>query len=61
MMNNQLLEVISYIRNISKGKVLIDFVVLLYNLYNISASNWDMDSFEPQAKGIIDHNYNSLV
>ena len=59
MMNNQILEVISYIRNISKGKVLIDCFVVL--LYNISASNWDMDSFEPQAKGIIDHNYNSLV
>lgn len=59
MMNNQIFEVISFIRKISKGKVLIDCFVVL--LYNISASNWDMDSFEPQAKGIIDHNYNSLV
>ena len=41
-MDTQMLEAISYIRNVSKKKVAIDRIVTYLN--NAGASNWDKDS-----------------
>ena len=47
-MDTQMLQAISYIRNVSKEKVTIDKVVTYLN--NVGASNWNKESCEANLK-----------
>ena len=63
-MDTQMLEAISYIRNVGKKKVTIDRIVTYLN--NAGASNWNKESVEAnlkemQTKGIINENYKPLI
>ena len=63
-MDTQMLEAISYIRNVSKKKVTIDKIVTYLN--NAGASNWDKESVEAnlkemETKGTINENYKPLL
>ena len=64
-MDTQMLEAVSYIRNVSKKKVMtVDRIVTYLN--NAGASNWDNESVEAnlremQTKGIINENYKRLI
>ena len=63
-MDTQMLELINYIRNVTKKKVTIDKIVTYLN--KAGASNWNKESIEAnlkemETKGIINENYESLV
>ena len=63
-MENQILEAINHIKNISKKKITIDRIVA--QLDNSAAANWDLESIksclnEMTAKGIIDERYKLLT
>ena len=47
-MDTQMLQAISYIRNVSKEKVTIDKVVTYLN--NVGTSNWNKESCEANLK-----------
>ena len=47
-MDTQMLQAISYIRNVTKEKVTIDKVVTYLN--NVGASNWNKESCEANLK-----------
>ena len=60
-MENQILEAISHIRNISKKKITIDCIIA--QIDNAVATNWDLEYVksclnEMLVKGIINESYN---